>query len=110
MVKKESTTLNNSPYLCGANYNKNCHDNSRNYPNCHSLHMKRSILSFLCCILAAYIQAQIQEQPIDHNSKGKKTINCVPYRTHAWPSGAFRQPWEQKYLRPREAFINEYLK
>lgn len=41
---------------------------------------------------------------------GKKTVNCVPYRTHAWPSGAFRQPWEQKYLRPREAFINEYLK
>ena len=45
-----------------------------------------------------------------NNAKGKKTINCVPYRTHAWPSGAFRQPWEQKYLRPREAFINEYLK
>ena len=45
-----------------------------------------------------------------NNAKGKKTINCVPYRTHAWPSGAFRQPWEQKYLRPREAFINDYLK
>lgn len=45
-----------------------------------------------------------------NNAKGKKTINCVPYRTHAWPEGAFRQPWEQKYLRPREAFINDYLK
>ena len=44
-----------------------------------------------------------------NNAKGKKTVNCVPYRTHAWPSGDRRQPWEQKYLRPREAFINEYL-
>ena len=45
-----------------------------------------------------------------NNAKGKKTVNCVPYRTHAWPSGDRRQPWEQKYLRPREAFINDYLK
>lgn len=45
-----------------------------------------------------------------NNAKGKKTVNCVPYRTHAWPSGERRQPWEQKYLRPREAFINDYLK
>ena len=32
--------------------------------------MKRSILSFLFCVLAAYIQAQIQEQPIDHSATG----------------------------------------
>jgi cephalosporin-C deacetylase-like acetyl esterase len=45
-----------------------------------------------------------------NNAKGKKTINCVPYRTHAWPSGILRPQWEEHYLRPREAFINEYLK
>lgn len=39
-----------------------------------------------------------------------KTINCVPYRTHAWPSGILRPQWEEHYLRPREAFINDYLK
>jgi cephalosporin-C deacetylase-like acetyl esterase len=45
-----------------------------------------------------------------NKAPGKKTINCVPYRTHAWPSGDLRAPWEEKYLQPREAFINEYLK
>ena len=45
-----------------------------------------------------------------NNAPGKKTINCVPYRTHAWPSGDLRAPWEEKYLHPREAFINNYLK
>ena len=45
-----------------------------------------------------------------NNAKGKKTINCVPYRTHAWPSGILRPQWEEHYLRPREAFINDYLK
>ena len=41
---------------------------------------------------------------------GKKTVNCVPYRTHAWPEGDVRPLWEERYLRPREAFINDYLK
>jgi cephalosporin-C deacetylase-like acetyl esterase len=45
-----------------------------------------------------------------NGAKGKKTVNCVPFRTHAWPSGAIRPYWEQKYLRPREAFIDNYLK
>ena len=45
-----------------------------------------------------------------NNAPGKKTINCVPYRTHAWPSGDLRAPWEEKFLHPREAFINDYLK
>jgi len=45
-----------------------------------------------------------------NNASGKKIINCVPYRTHAWPSGDLRAPWEEKYLHPREAFINDYLK
>ena len=45
-----------------------------------------------------------------NNVQGKKTINCVPYRTHAWPSGDLRPHWEENYLHPREAFINDYLK
>ena len=45
-----------------------------------------------------------------NNAPGKKTVNCVPYRTHAWPSGDLRAPWEERYLHPREAFINNYLK
>lgn len=45
-----------------------------------------------------------------NNVQGKKTINCVPYRTHAWPSGDLRPHWEENYLHPREAFINNYLK
>ena len=45
-----------------------------------------------------------------NGAPGKKTVNCVPYRTHSWPSGALRPQWEEKYLHPREAFINNYLK
>ena len=45
-----------------------------------------------------------------NNAKGKKTVKCVPYRTHAWPSGDLRPHWEENYLHPREAFINDYLK
>lgn len=41
---------------------------------------------------------------------GKKTVNCVPYRTHAWPEGDVRPLWVERYLRPREAFIENYLK
>lgn len=41
---------------------------------------------------------------------GKKTVNCVPYRTHAWPEGTVRPLWVERYLRPREAFIENYLK
>lgn len=41
---------------------------------------------------------------------GHKTINCVPFRTHAWPDGDLRPFWEEKYLRPRQAFADEYLK
>ena len=45
-----------------------------------------------------------------NNALGKKTVNCVPYRTHSWPAGAQRKPWEERYLHPREAFIDNYLK
>lgn len=45
-----------------------------------------------------------------NNAKGKKTVNCVPFRTHAWPSGPIASYWREHYLKPREAFINDYLK
>ncbi len=45
-----------------------------------------------------------------NNAPGKKTVNCVPYRTHAWPSGPIASSWREQYLKPREAFIDNYLK
>ena len=41
---------------------------------------------------------------------GKKTINCVPFRTHAWPSGEDFPVWTKLYYQPRLDFINNYLK
>ncbi len=45
-----------------------------------------------------------------NGAKGKKTVNCVPFRTHAWPSGSIRPFWDEHYLRPRTEFISNYLK
>ncbi len=45
-----------------------------------------------------------------NGASGKKTINCVPFRTHAWPAGEWRKVWDEKYYRPRLAFIENYLK
>ena len=45
-----------------------------------------------------------------NNAKGKKTVNCVPFRTHAWPSGDIAPFWREHYLHPREAFIENYLR
>ena len=45
-----------------------------------------------------------------NNAPGKKTVNCVPFRTHVWPSGPIASYWREHYLKPREAFINDYLK
>ena len=41
---------------------------------------------------------------------GKKTIRCVPFRTHSWPSGEWYKIWNEKYLQPRLQYINDYLK
>lgn len=41
---------------------------------------------------------------------GRKTVLCAPFRTHAWPSEPWRSYWEEKYLRPRLDFIDNYLK
>ena len=45
-----------------------------------------------------------------NGAPGKKTVNCVPFRTHAWPSGHWRAYWEAHFLHPREQFIADYLK
>lgn len=45
-----------------------------------------------------------------NGAKGKKTIKCVPFRDHSWPSGAWRPLWDEKYYAPRIEFIKEYLK
>lgn len=45
-----------------------------------------------------------------NGAPGRKTVNCVPFRTHAWPEGEWRPYWEEKYLRPRQEFTNNYLK
>ena len=45
-----------------------------------------------------------------NGAPGKKTVNCVPFRTHAWPSGRLRPYWEAHFLHPREQFIADYLK
>lgn len=45
-----------------------------------------------------------------NGAPGKKTVKCVPYRSHSWPSGSVYQHWKEHYLHPREAFIDNYLK
>ena len=45
-----------------------------------------------------------------NGAPGPKTVNCVPFRTHAWPSGRLRPYWEEHFLHPREQFIANYLK
>lgn len=45
-----------------------------------------------------------------NNATGKKTIKCVPYRTHSWPSGQYRAEWDKNYYHPRLEFIDNYLK
>ena len=45
-----------------------------------------------------------------NGAPGKKTVKCAPFRTHAWPSEPWRAIWEEKYLHPRQAFIENYLK
>ena len=45
-----------------------------------------------------------------NGAPGRKTVNCVPFRTHAWPSGRLRPYWEEHFLHPREQFIADYLR
>ena len=43
-----------------------------------------------------------------NGAQGKKTVNCVPFRTHAWPAGEWRKLWDEKYYHPRLAYIENY--
>lgn len=45
-----------------------------------------------------------------NGARGKKTVNCVPFRSHSWPSGEIAPYWREHFLHPREAFIRDYLK
>lgn len=45
-----------------------------------------------------------------NGAQGKKTVNCVPFRTHAWPAGEWRKLWDEKYYHPRLAYIENYLR
>lgn len=45
-----------------------------------------------------------------NGAPGRKTVKCVPFRTHSWPTGIWRELWDEKYYHPRLAFINNYLK
>ena len=45
-----------------------------------------------------------------NGAPGKKTVNCVPFRSHSWPSGSIASYWREHYLQPRESFIDNYLK
>lgn len=45
-----------------------------------------------------------------NGAPGKKTVRCVPFRTHSWPSGEWYSLWNERYYQPRLQFINNYLK
>lgn len=45
-----------------------------------------------------------------NGAKGKKTVKCVPFRDHTWPSGRFRPYWDEHFRHPREQFIFNYLR
>lgn len=45
-----------------------------------------------------------------NQSRGKKIIYPVPYRSHHQPSNGMAETWENSVYRPRETFINNYLK
>jgi cephalosporin-C deacetylase-like acetyl esterase len=45
-----------------------------------------------------------------NQSKGKKIINAVPYRAHHQPENAMTKTWRETVYKPREEFINNYLK
>jgi cephalosporin-C deacetylase len=45
-----------------------------------------------------------------NQSKGKKIIKGVPYRPHQQPKNYLTKTWEETVYKPRESFINNYLK
>lgn len=95
-----------------------------NHPNLTSAQLDATLPYFDGALLVSHSRAEIYCEMglIDttcppsavwsslNNAPGKKTVNCVPYRTHAWPSGPIASSWREQYLKPREAFIDNYLK
>jgi cephalosporin-C deacetylase-like acetyl esterase len=45
-----------------------------------------------------------------NQANGQKIIFPVPYRPHHQPGGALAKTWEETVYKPRELFINNYLK
>jgi cephalosporin-C deacetylase-like acetyl esterase len=45
-----------------------------------------------------------------NQAKGKKIIYAVPYRAHHQPSNEMTEIWQERVYKPREIFINEYIK
>jgi cephalosporin-C deacetylase-like acetyl esterase len=45
-----------------------------------------------------------------NQSKGKKLIYAVPYRAHHQPENAMTKTWRETVYKPREEFINNYLR
>jgi cephalosporin-C deacetylase len=45
-----------------------------------------------------------------NQSKGKKIIQGVPYRSHQQPKNYLTKTWEETVYKPRESFIKTYLK
>lgn len=45
-----------------------------------------------------------------NQAKGEKIIFTVPYRPHQQPQRALAKTWQEDVYKPREAFINNYLK
>ncbi len=45
-----------------------------------------------------------------NQSRGKKIIYPVPYRAHHQPDNAMTKTWKEKVYKPREEFINNYLR
>lgn len=45
-----------------------------------------------------------------NQAKGQKIIYPVPYRPHHQPAGVLAKTWEETVYKPRELFINNYLK
>ena len=95
-----------------------------NHPNLSAAQLDATLPYFDGALLIRHSQAEIYCEMglIDttcppsavwsslNNAPGKKTVNCVPFRTHAWPSGPIASYWREHYLKPREAFIDNYLK
>lgn len=91
-VNKEEL-LNTIPYFDAANILKRSKA---------TLFVEIGLIDFTCPPASVY--AAINQ------SKGKKIIYAVPFRSHHSPKSTMAQIWEETIYKPREKFITEYLK